>query len=215
MESVVTQSYYSYCGGLVFASPTANQQEAFLRQQAIDIYNLRPREGLSTKDETNSSLLQPVKPPAKRATRGKPINRSRTTYSKRLLVNARERERMKTLNKGFQNLRNALPCYIADGHISKITTLRLAINYIKTLTDVLNNTNEHREDEHNPFSDADIFQHLNNAQLLNVFHNVDNPVKREEISQVGEQKSAFPEFDQAQVPSSDLLVASSCKGSTD
>ncbi|EDO48977.1 predicted protein, partial [Nematostella vectensis] len=56
---------------------------------------------------------------------------------KRLLVNARERERMRVLNNAFQSLRDALPCYIADGHMAKITTLRLAINYIKALTDVL------------------------------------------------------------------------------
>ena len=64
--------------------------------------------------------------------------RARMSLHKRLLVNARERERMRVLNKAFEALRDALPCYIADGHMAKITTLRLAINYIKALTDVLN-----------------------------------------------------------------------------
>eukprot|EP00795_Rhopilema_esculentum_P013372 gene13372-4229_t len=63
--------------------------------------------------------------------------RSRMSLQKRLLVNARERERMRVLNKAFEALRDALPCYIADGHMAKITTLRLAINYIKALTEVL------------------------------------------------------------------------------
>ena len=69
--------------------------------------------------------------------------RSRMSLQKRLLVNARERERMRVLNKAFEALRDALPCYIADGHMAKITTLRLAINYIKALTEVL----EEQKDE--------------------------------------------------------------------
>lgn len=64
--------------------------------------------------------------------------RARMSLQKRLLVNARERERMRVLNKAFEALRDALPCYIADGHMAKITTLRLAINYIRALTEVLN-----------------------------------------------------------------------------
>ncbi len=68
--------------------------------------------------------------------------RSRMSLQKRLLVNARERERMRVLNKAFEALRDALPCYIADGHMAKITTLRLAINYIKALTEVLEEQRE-------------------------------------------------------------------------
>ena len=68
--------------------------------------------------------------------------RSRMSLQKRLLVNARERERMRVLNKAFEALRDALPCYIADGHMAKITTLRLAINYIKALTEVLEEQKE-------------------------------------------------------------------------
>lgn len=69
--------------------------------------------------------------------------RPRMSLQKRLLVNARERERMRVLNKAFESLRDALPCYIADGHMAKITTLRLAINYIKALTDLLNDHQNH------------------------------------------------------------------------
>ena len=64
--------------------------------------------------------------------------RGRMSTQKRMLVNARERERMRVLNKAFESLRDALPCYIADGHMAKITTLRLAINYINALNEVLN-----------------------------------------------------------------------------
>ena len=52
-------------------------------------------------------------------------------------MNARERDRMRVLNKAFESLRDALPCYISDGHMAKITTLRLAINYISALSELL------------------------------------------------------------------------------
>ena len=100
---------------------------------AKGIYNLRPRGSASNlpapppKFELEEPAPQPVKP-----------KRPRNSLKKRLLVNARERDRMRVLNNGFQALRDALPCYIADGHMAKITTLRLAINYIKALNEVLN-----------------------------------------------------------------------------
>lgn len=77
--------------------------------------------------------------------------RPRMSLQKRLMVNARERERMRVLNKAFESLRDALPCYIADGHMAKITTLRLAINYIKALGNLLNEQNSQKETlQHNP-----------------------------------------------------------------
>lgn len=98
------------------------------------IYNLRPRSGhvgpsspMKTDHEELNALAKQKRP--------------RNSLKKRLLVNARERDRMRVLNNAFQALRDALPCYIADGHMAKITTLRLAINYIKALTEVLNDDN--------------------------------------------------------------------------
>lgn len=105
---------------------------------AKGIYNLRPR------GSTTAAL--PVVPakfePAEIAPQPAKPKRQRNSLKKRLLVNARERDRMRVLNNGFQALRDALPCYIADGHMAKITTLRLAINYIKALNEVLNEDTE-------------------------------------------------------------------------
>ncbi|KAJ7380495.1 hypothetical protein OS493_008957 [Desmophyllum pertusum] len=97
---------------------------------AKGIYNLRPR-GALTHVEAPPRLEHEDIPPAVKQ------KRQRNSLKKRLLVNARERDRMRVLNNGFQALRDALPCYIADGHMAKITTLRLAINYIKALNEVL------------------------------------------------------------------------------
>ena len=100
--------------------------------QSRPMYNLRPRSNSPNGEEL------PYKASNEEPSPSTPRNkRSRVSLKKRLMVNARERERMKILNKGFQALRDALPCYIADGHMAKITTLRLAINYIKALSEVL------------------------------------------------------------------------------
>lgn len=99
---------------------------------AKGIYNLRPRGSAS-----NLPVAPPKFEPEKQPQSVK-HKRQRNSLKKRLLVNARERDRMRVLNNGFQALRDALPCYIADGHMAKITTLRLAINYIKALNEVLN-----------------------------------------------------------------------------
>lgn len=144
MESVLNTPYYGYNScGLLYATAEQNNP-ALAAQRALELYNLRSRNGPLEigKPERPSYPEAHVSSKRERKTQA---NRSRSLYSKRLLVNARERERMKTLNKGFENLRNALPCYIADGHISKITTLRLAINYIKTLNAVLQDAESNEE----------------------------------------------------------------------
>ena len=126
--------YYGFNNcGILYATSEQNNS-ALAAQRALEIYNLRARNAqIESDSQQHVSFAHPT---PKRERKTQP-NRSRTLYNKRMLVNARERERMKTLNKGFESLRNALPCYIADGHISKITTLRLAINYIRTLSAVL------------------------------------------------------------------------------
>ncbi|XP_001641040.2 neurogenin-1 [Nematostella vectensis] len=116
-----------------------HQHQDFDPDFAKGIYNLRPRSGPGIAPNSPIKTDEEFHLPPKQ-------KRPRNSLKKRLLVNARERERMRVLNNAFQSLRDALPCYIADGHMAKITTLRLAINYIKALTDVLrdeSSTGEH------------------------------------------------------------------------
>nr|KAG5691832.1 hypothetical protein BaRGS_016644 [Batillaria attramentaria] len=58
---------------------------------------------------------------------------------KRVLANSQERERMNRLNRALNNLRKALPAEYSlyNRRLSKIRTLRLAINYIKGLSEML------------------------------------------------------------------------------
>ncbi|XP_062444594.1 class A basic helix-loop-helix protein 15 [Rhea pennata] len=63
---------------------------------------------------------------------------------RRLESNERERQRMHKLNNAFQALREVIPHVRADNKLSKIETLTLAKNYIKSLTSIiLNMSNGH------------------------------------------------------------------------
>uniref|UniRef100_A0A663NB51 Basic helix-loop-helix family member a15 n=1 Tax=Athene cunicularia TaxID=194338 RepID=A0A663NB51_ATHCN len=58
--------------------------------------------------------------------------------------NERERQRMHKLNNAFQALREVIPHVRAENKLSKIETLTLAKNYIKSLTSIiLNMSNGH------------------------------------------------------------------------
>ena len=58
---------------------------------------------------------------------------------KRVLANSQERERMDRLNRALANLRKALPPHfsVCNRRLSKIRTLRLAIRYIRDLSNML------------------------------------------------------------------------------
>ena len=52
--------------------------------------------------------------------------------------NARERRRVETVNNAFLRLRRHVPLDTKHKRLSKVKTLRLAIDYIKRLTEVIN-----------------------------------------------------------------------------
>ncbi|NXJ67370.1 BHA15 protein, partial [Rostratula benghalensis] len=62
---------------------------------------------------------------------------SRERRLRRLESNERERQRMHKLNNAFQALREVIPHVRAENKLSKIETLTLAKNYIKSLTSII------------------------------------------------------------------------------
>lgn len=65
---------------------------------------------------------------------------------RRKTANARERTRMREINHAFENLRQSVPVVVAGSpaqntneKLTKITTLRMAMKYIKILSDILDN----------------------------------------------------------------------------
>uniref|UniRef100_A0A0P6JK69 Class A basic helix-loop-helix protein 15 n=1 Tax=Heterocephalus glaber TaxID=10181 RepID=A0A0P6JK69_HETGA len=66
-----------------------------------------------------------------------PGSRRENSIQRRLESNERERQRMHKLNNAFQALREVIPHVRADKKLSKIETLTLAKNYIKSLTSTI------------------------------------------------------------------------------
>ncbi|KAM9411068.1 class A basic helix-loop-helix protein 15 [Salvelinus alpinus] len=64
-------------------------------------------------------------------------NSNKERNVRRLESNERERQRMHKLNNAFQALREAIPHVKMDKKLSKIETLTLAENYIKSLTTII------------------------------------------------------------------------------
>lgn len=68
---------------------------------------------------------------------GKPRRRVATAAQRRA-ANIRERRRMFNLNTAFDRLRKKLPTFPYEKRLSRIETLRLAIMYIRFMTEFLN-----------------------------------------------------------------------------
>ncbi|KFU93887.1 Class A basic helix-loop-helix protein 15, partial [Chaetura pelagica] len=78
------------------------------------------------------------------AARAKHSWSNKDRHLRRLESNERERQRMHKLNNAFQALREVIPHVRAENKLSKIETLTLAKNYIKSLTSIiLNMSNGH------------------------------------------------------------------------
>ncbi|CAI5445432.1 unnamed protein product [Caenorhabditis angaria] len=67
------------------------------------------------------------------------MNSENSEVKNRTLANARERKRMKCINVGFDHLRKQLPGRYHDKRLSKVETLKSAIEYINTLSNLLQN----------------------------------------------------------------------------
>lgn len=103
-------------------------------------YALRPR-SIQVRIETEKRRKEPKKKTPKPKTRAPPLSKYR-----RKTANARERDRMKDINTAFDTLQKVVPAYPVlpmDAHgktcekLTKITTLRLAMNYIQALNQML------------------------------------------------------------------------------
>ena len=62
---------------------------------------------------------------------------SNSQLQRRLVANARERSRVHALSNAFDSLRESIPSYSSEQKLSKLTILRVAINYIDALTQLL------------------------------------------------------------------------------
>lgn len=116
------------------AAAAASSTQRTRKQAANPEYNLRPR---SMRMQTEQRRKTPFKRDPKPKQKPPPLSKYR-----RKTANARERCRMQEINKAFEDLRAAVPNLPGgevdeNGKMTKITTLRLAVNYIAALSEIL------------------------------------------------------------------------------
>lgn len=89
--------------------------------------------GSQTSERNEGSLRK------KRGPKKKPLTKEREVRlrNRRARANDRERNRMHGLNRALECLRQHVPIFSANQRLSKIETLRLAKNYIRALTEIL------------------------------------------------------------------------------
>ncbi|CAH1098909.1 unnamed protein product [Psylliodes chrysocephalus] len=112
-----------------------------------DKYSLRPRSlrrMTETAKESLGEITQRQSKSHKPKQKAAPLSKYR-----RKTANARERNRMREINQAFETLRRIIPhmqaTQLAAGNnekLTKITTLRLAMKYISTLSAALNGSSE-------------------------------------------------------------------------
>lgn len=127
-----------------------------------DKYSLRPRSvrrvtELTLKSSVDSETDK-TKPNKSHRTKQKPAPLSKY---RRKTANARERNRMREINMAFETLRNVIPHMPttqipgANEKLTKITTLRLAMKYIATLSAALTGPEDIQLDAFTKYSDLD------------------------------------------------------------
>lgn len=103
---------------------------------------------LSQSATETSVLIEKVRPSKEKPKqKAAPLSKYR-----RKTANARERTRMREINHAFENLRQSVPVVVAGSpaqntneKLTKITTLRMAMKYIKILSDILDNKTQVNE----------------------------------------------------------------------
>ncbi|XP_066982400.1 neurogenic differentiation factor 2-like [Macrobrachium rosenbergii] len=109
-------------------------------RRSSEKYGLRPRTIIKRLQQEKVRQEVPLKR-VRTKSRPAPLSKYR-----RKTANARERHRMKEINNAFETLRKVLPdameIQATSCTMTKITTLRLAVNYIRALSEVLADDNE-------------------------------------------------------------------------
>ncbi|XP_031621579.1 helix-loop-helix protein delilah [Contarinia nasturtii] len=114
---------------------TKTDQSDALSAVNTSIDSSTPNAGMTKQTKTNKKSSEKAKTKQKAA----PLSKYR-----RKTANARERVRMREINSAFEHLRQCVPVSFCDNSptnsnekLTKITTLRMAMKYINTLTNIL------------------------------------------------------------------------------
>jgi len=142
-------------GGAVASSGRGNSRsQTKLNDAANDEFTaLMSGNGVTT-TTTTTTTTSSTKSTTQKLPKEKPKQRAAPLSKyRRKTANARERTRMREINHAFENLRQSVPVVVAgeaaqstNEKLTKITTLRMAMKYIKILSDILDHKTEVSEE---------------------------------------------------------------------
>ncbi|XP_073931627.1 class A basic helix-loop-helix protein 15 [Castor canadensis] len=135
--------------------------EASLGERTLDVSQQGSGPELSKGLRSRTTRAAGTRAEAGRRRQG-PGGRRDNSVQRRLESNERERQRMHKLNNAFQALREAIPHVRADKKLSKIETLTLAKNYIKSLTATILTMSSSRFPD--PAPGSKLYQHYHQQQ---------------------------------------------------
>ncbi|XP_043946488.1 class A basic helix-loop-helix protein 15 [Protopterus annectens] len=143
-----------YRVSLVNSESLCSELNASVEEGSIQTKGLRQRCKRQTTENSTGSAV---------TTKRKKLRLSTKEHTlRRLESNERERQRMHKLNNAFEALREVIPHVTAEKKLSKIETLTLAKNYIKSLTaTVLAMSSGHfpAVQEETPTNGSKLYQH--------------------------------------------------------
>ncbi|CAP29979.1 Protein CBG10608 [Caenorhabditis briggsae] len=122
--------------------------------QDIDKYELIGKQKEKAKVPGNQSTVMEKREEQQEREHG-PENREQRKAIARARATTREINRIKIINGAFDDLRNKLPVQVGEPKLSKIVTLKKAINYIAQLKEELHNTPLHSSSDQSIMLDSD------------------------------------------------------------
>lgn len=137
--------------------------------------------GSSSSSSSSERSSQQTKTNKKSATKTKSKQKAAPLSKyRRKTANARERIRMREINSAFEHLRQCVPTSFCETNphnsnekLTKITTLRMAMKYINTLTNILNSSDT-SNDETNALVASIMSKNCNQMPMSNTFINNNN-----------------------------------------
>ena len=111
-----------------------NQQQKFYKEVESDPH-YKPEQDYLTEDTTKMLETKTIHGRCyklRSASKMKPVKRKA-----RLAANNRERKRMSKLNECFEDLREVIPIFPFETKLSKIDTLKVAMDYIQAMKEIL------------------------------------------------------------------------------
>ncbi|XP_065560682.1 fer3-like protein [Artemia franciscana] len=151
------------CSSCNYPSSTTLRNQCFEPTR----YCYSSNEKNNAKTDLRSKSSQESKPTQSHTAANQRKTRKRiASLAQRRAANVRERRRMFNLNDAFDKLRRKVPTFAYEKRLSRIETLRLAITYIKFMSELLNGEPLASMTKDEPIFQTKVFQQSHSTEIF-------------------------------------------------